>query len=186
MKKCITCHKGYPVSGFYKDKYNKDMLTLSCKTCSNRQATKWWKENKERAYETHKIYLWKTKLIAFKKYGGGIIACVCCGESNPMFLTIDHINGGGNQHRKDRDKGVKNIYLWLQRYGYPSGFRTLCWNCNCGKGINRVYECPHIKLPPFLNSIIEEINNPKPNEKSIWTPEFKREYNFWYRFLIKR
>jgi hypothetical protein len=29
----------------------------------------------------------------------GILKCVCCGETERDFLTLDHINGGGGQHR---------------------------------------------------------------------------------------
>ncbi|MEK6880755.1 MAG: hypothetical protein AABY22_14145, partial [Nanoarchaeota archaeon] len=74
---------------------------------------------------------------------------------NPFFLTIDHINGGGHQHRRDRDPGVKSIYLWLQRNNYPPGFQTLCWNCNCGKGIYQFKKCPHVlKISDYKEDII--------------------------------
>lgn len=70
-------------------------------------------------------------------------ACVCCGEQTPVFLTVDHINGGGNQHL--REIGRRNLWGWLRARGFPYGFQTLCWNCNAAKGI--LGACPHARNP---------------------------------------
>ncbi len=48
------------------------------------------------------------------------------------WLTIDHINNDGAAHRKEIGEGGTNFYRWLRKNNYPLGFRTLCWNCNCG------------------------------------------------------
>ena len=69
---------------------------------------------------------WKYKLIALQAYGA---ACVCCGETEPAFLTFDHIGGGGEQHRKADPLARKNIALWLIKHSFPEGFRLLCYNC---------------------------------------------------------
>jgi hypothetical protein len=58
----------------------------------------------------------------------------------PEFLTMDHINGGGNQHRK---KIKESIYRWLYHNNFPSGFRVLCANCNMSYGLFGY--CPHKK-----------------------------------------
>lgn len=55
--------------------------------------------------------------------------CACCGESEQAFLCIDHIEGGGEIHRKKIGSGTK-FQWWLIKNGFPSGFRTLCHNCN--------------------------------------------------------
>ena len=73
---------------------------------------------------------------ALAAYGG---KCVCCGETTYEFLCIDHVGGGGSQHRKSI--GVSNIYPWLAKQGYPPGFRVLCHNCNMADGFYG--ECPH-------------------------------------------
>jgi hypothetical protein len=75
---------------------------------------------------------------AVAAYGGK--KCVCCGENEPAFLSIDHIDGGGNQHKKEVGKGAA-FYRWLRDNSYPSGFQVLCMNCQFGKRINGV--CPH-------------------------------------------
>lgn len=66
--------------------------------------------------------------------------CACCGETEKVFLTIDHIKGGGNQHRKIVKNGDK-FHHWLIRNNFPAGFQVLCFNCNCAK--SRVGVCPH-------------------------------------------
>ena len=78
-------------------------------------------------------------------YGG---RCACCGESERMFLSIDHIHNDGAEHRRQinpsaaaNGKGV-NLYGWLKKNGYPEGFQVLCMNCNHGKARNGGV-CPH-------------------------------------------
>jgi hypothetical protein len=69
--------------------------------------------------------------------------CACCPNETVNFLeflAIDHVAGGGNQHRKALGGGDK-VYRWLVSNGYPEGFQVLCHNCNCAKGFYG--ECPH-------------------------------------------
>lgn len=82
----------------------------------------------------------KIKLEIVKEYGG---ECICCGEKEINFLTIDHIRGDGAEHRrKESLGGGHKTYLWLKRNGYPKrNFRLLCYNCNCSRGFYGV--CPH-------------------------------------------
>lgn len=68
-------------------------------------------------------------------YGG---VCECCGEDRYEFLSIDHIEGGGTQHRK---KVGSNIDRWLIKEGFPEGYRVLCHNCNFAHGLYGA--CPH-------------------------------------------
>ncbi len=71
-------------------------------------------------------------------YGG---VCVCCGEVQQEFLSIDHINGGGNAERRQYGGGTA-FYRHLKRAGYPKdGYRTLCHNCNLSRGFFGY--CPH-------------------------------------------
>lgn len=65
-------------------------------------------------------------------YGG---KCACCGQSIKEFLSIDHINGGGNAHRREIKASGINLYRWLRKNNYPEGFRVLCMNCNWAIGI---------------------------------------------------
>jgi hypothetical protein len=42
----------------------------------------------------------KIRQIVLSYYSGGRTACVCCGESEIDFLTLDHINNDGGRERK--------------------------------------------------------------------------------------
>lgn len=84
----------------------------------------------------HKIRNTELRLSALLAYGN---RCACCGESKLEFLSLDHVNGNGTQHR--RSIPGRSLPLWLRRNGYPAGFQVLCHNCNFSKGIYGV--CPH-------------------------------------------
>lgn len=66
--------------------------------------------------------------------------CACCGETEPLFLTIDHMNNDGASHRKV--VGSAYIAQWLVENEFPEGFQLLCFNCNCGRQRNGGV-CPH-------------------------------------------
>ena len=70
-------------------------------------------------------------------YGG---ACVCCGENEFVFLTIDHIVPIKRHDRLGRDSSYM-MCLRLRKEGYPGGYQILCFNCNHAKGTKM--ECPH-------------------------------------------
>lgn len=76
--------------------------------------------------------------MAMYEYGN---KCACCGETRPEFLSIDHIEGGGRQHRLELKEQNKKFYHWLQQEGYPKGYRVLCMNCNTSRGFFGY--CPH-------------------------------------------
>lgn len=84
-----------------------------------------------------KLYVERLRKTVLDHYGG---KCTCCGETEPHFLCIDHINGGGSQHRKIIGGG-KSTYKWLIANNYPEGFQVLCHNCNMAKGFYGI--CPH-------------------------------------------
>lgn len=78
------------------------------------------------------------KQRVYDHYGS---ACACCGEANPAFLTIDHVNNDGAKHRREIGMGSK-IYGWLIKHDFPPGFQLLCANCQLGKLRNNGV-CPH-------------------------------------------
>ena len=90
----------------------------------------------------------RIKQMVLNHYSNGVMKCVCCGESEQDFLTIDHINGGGGQHRisifGDRWTAGARFYNWLVANRFPSGFQLLCMNCNLSKGKHGhcVHEAP--------------------------------------------
>lgn len=72
----------------------------------------------------------RLKYEVMSHYSGGKPACSCCGETAPEFLVVDHVEGGGTQHREQIGGGGARICQWLKKNGYPSGYRVLCANCN--------------------------------------------------------
>lgn len=100
-----------------------------------------WLINKEKRQKKRRETQNKRKLEVFNHYGGS--KCACCGETIFEFLTIDHINGGGSQHRKEIGGLGHVLYRWLIKNNFPDGFQILCYNCNCAKG--HFGTCPHKK-----------------------------------------
>jgi hypothetical protein len=83
-----------------------------------------------------------------KHYGD---RCACCGETEPKFLAIDHINGRGDKNNRDK-RVTASFYRWIQKNDYPKDLQILCHNCNCAKGFYG--ECPHqsFKIKELFNS----------------------------------
>lgn len=85
----------------------------------------------------------RVRAKVFEAYGN---KCVCCGESEPTFLTLDHINNDGGEFRK-RELGKRTMagyhtYKWLLRNGCPKTVQVMCMNCQHGKLMNKGV-CPH-------------------------------------------
>jgi len=111
-----------------------------CRHCLKTKLENYYK-NKEHKLALQKRYRKGLRDAAFAAYGGAY--CVCCGEAHEEFLTIDHTNGNGAEHRRHIGTATHTLLLWLKRNGYPPGFRVLCMNCNFSAGV-RGY-CPHEK-----------------------------------------
>lgn len=114
----------------------------------------YYERNKEKIKKRRKEYREKTRthyrelgrkrwhmlrMKALIHYGGDPPKCACCGESHIKFLTIDHIGGNGNKHRRNV---VGRIEGWLAKNNYPEGFQVLCMNCNFAKKGSNVRFCP--------------------------------------------
>lgn len=82
------------------------------------------------------------RLIVLNHYSKGKMCCNCCGEKELKFLTIDHINNDGAQHRKLNKNNIDNFII---QNHFPEDFQILCYNCNCGKSINNGV-CPHLVI----------------------------------------
>lgn len=121
-KICSKCGKEKPLASYTKDVRAKGGRTGWCSVCRS-------EAGKQQRYEARQKVL--------DHYGR---FCSCCGENNELFLTVEHTNGGGRQHR--RKIGCSAISIWLVRNNFPSDFTILCYNCNCGKRVNNGI-CPH-------------------------------------------
>lgn len=107
-----------------------------CGQCHQRDVRPGWKTCQE-CHDFSQERNKKLRLEALSHYG---LKCACCGEGREIFLSIDHVNGGGSKLRKTVERG--NTYRWLKDQGWPLEFRTLCYNCNIGRFRNGG-TCPH-------------------------------------------
>jgi len=111
---------------------------VECYKCRKKKV-KIFKRDRNIVLGKAKKYRQIIKQQTIRAYGG---KCACCGVSEIEFLTIDHINGGGEKHRASIGKvGGSPFYRWLKNNDYPKGFRVLCWNCNLSFGLYNY--CPH-------------------------------------------
>jgi hypothetical protein len=144
MRKCSRCHCTKP---------NREFKALKmCKKCSKIRkerygsgsvgevAVAWRRANAKRLAVYNNIWRKTAKNRVIKHYGD---KCACCGENDIRFLTIDHQNGGGTAHRRRlKIRSGTQFYRWLERNNFPPGYAVLCFNCNCGKAVNKGV-CPH-------------------------------------------
>lgn len=80
--------------------------------------------------------------------------CVCCSETDVRFLTLDHVNGGGRQHRaKSGDVALQDA----RRRGFPADYQVLCFNCNCARAIYGL--CPHIIGPATVIDRVSDLHD---------------------------
>lgn len=123
---------------------NKEERNLANKQRWNRNKEQYNKQQRESFPE--KLRLIKTEVLTH--YGNGKLACVCCGEDELVFLTLDHINGreAGDRGWNRNKKVGRVLWAWCKKQGYPEGYQTSCWNCNSGRQINKGI-CPH-KINP--------------------------------------
>lgn len=89
----------------------------------------WLATHREQAVAAAKAHRYEVKVEVLTHYGGGKLECVQCGFNGVRALSIDHINGGGNQHKRELGYNNQQFYRWLRREGFPTGFQTLCMNC---------------------------------------------------------
>lgn len=156
---CTECKTYLAVDQFGKNRAISDGLHVYCKPCNakkmrdnyhadpalwnrrrNESLQRWRKDHPEKLkaqYERHSARMREFRREVLGAYGG---KCTCCGEATFEFLTIDHINNDGAQHRKEVGESWA-IYRWLKKQGYPDGFQVLCFNCNCAKQFSG--QCPH-------------------------------------------
>lgn len=90
-----------------------------------------------RNLENAKRYRMERRKQVIEAYGG---KCVCCGETEWKFLTLDHPNGDGQQDRAKYRNATGQLFGWVIKNGFPKNYRLLCMNCNW---VRRYDKCPH-------------------------------------------
>lgn len=123
--------------------------TGQCKPC----ARKWSREQKDRIKADPTLvkqrraqvtkYMKDKRTRAIKQYGG---KCVCCGETEMLFLQLGHINNDGADHRRElggQTRAGFYTYHDLEKRGWPENVvQVECANCNFAKRMTGGV-CPH-------------------------------------------
>lgn len=139
-RRCRSCKEEKPLSEFYPRGKKDPRPDTYCKQCRGEFFRAWAKANPEARKAAAARARAKLRRRVLDHYGG---SCDCCGEGRQPFLAIDHIDGGGIQHRKSLGNAGFGIsfYRWLVNQGFPTGFRVLCHNCN--QALGHYGRCPH-------------------------------------------
>jgi len=155
MKPYVCKHHG-PQEPYIYDRSHRGMCPLRlCPVCrkehgSRRSKTpegkayfaEWYVKNREKRLEQGRETVRHKKQQIIAGYGG---KCSCCGETEPEFLTIDHIDGDGAAKRKSGADAGPAFYNRLIAEGFPKDrYRLLCMNCNFALG--KYGHCPHKRL----------------------------------------
>jgi hypothetical protein len=151
MKVCTGCKMKKPLTEFGAEKGKPGGLKARCKPCARASnkisydknpasrvaATLAWKAKRPEHVKTYMSERRRTiKRRLVDGYGG---KCTCCGEETLEFLTLEHVNGGGREHRKVKDSLA--IFNEVIREGFPREYTILCMNCNFAKRFGK--DCPH-------------------------------------------
>lgn len=133
----MSCFNCLQASKKYMNKLRSDPIR---KKMLYKRTEIWRKNNPDKVYIIQKRSRDKNRKLVLDHYGR---KCNCpgCDVTEEKFLSIDHINGGGSEHRKKIKRGGAGIYIWLIKNNFPDGFQILCHNCNLAKGFYG--RCPH-------------------------------------------
>ena len=171
MKTCSKCKAEKPFSEFSPHRKSKDGFHSWCKACncagtmrlyndlSKEERTAVYRnrkndpshdpeyrrkryandiEHRERAKRAAGANYHRLRATLISGYGS---KCACCGETQPLFLEIDHVNGGGSKDFKENYSAT--VYRRIVKEGFPTEYQLLCANCNKGRFRNGGV-CPHV------------------------------------------
>jgi len=157
--------------------YNKkkEWVKKNQETVRKKRKELYWKDQMENIKKTQKYYIQnrneiiqKRREINFnlKEEMFSVIGNKCCecGETNKLFLTLDHKNGGGRKECKEKG-GLIGIIKYLKGLGWPEGYieenyQILCYNHNCGK------------RRKYLVAPLESLNYNQKKAKELWQEAF--------------
>jgi len=154
-KTCSRCDIPRPISEFLVRGNGRSgsprYLSSPCRSCATvamrdwyrrnpargrAKATRWRKMNPELVWAIKSRNRAKIRSEVVLAYGG---KCVCCEETEPIFLTIDHVDSRANGDRMRSEQ----LYRSLKARCWPKdNYRLLCMNCNAGRYRNGGI-CPH-------------------------------------------
>jgi hypothetical protein len=99
----------------------------------------YYEEHREELLELKRKDYQNIKSAFFEMYGN---KCNCCGETNRVFLSLDHVQNDGKERRKKYGMNNQQEYKNALKEYRPDLFQVLCYNCNHAKQLNGG-TCPH-------------------------------------------
>jgi len=151
-KDCSRCHLPKPIADYEVRRKGKVKIRTYCRDCYNKYAREYVQnrpDQQERQRNYGMVHRLAVKQQVFEYYGS---KCACCGETEFIFLTLDHVNNDGAEHRRQlagpngegRNVSPDKIFRILVRTNFEDAdrFQVLCYNCNCGRRSNHGV-CPH-------------------------------------------
>lgn len=167
QKACTKCGKVKPLDEFSYHPKTRDGRQPRCRACCNERERLDRLENPERyrvrhqkrrvAQAAHQArYYAEDCEQVFGYYGE---ECACCGATEQ--LEVDHVGGGGNQHRDELTGSGSGIHLyrWLIKNDFPPGFQVLCRPCNRHKGDGERCWLDHSEGAPSYREQMRARNN---------------------------
>jgi hypothetical protein len=139
---CINCKNQFSVRGRITRKRQRLYCSYKCssthkKKCSHEECSKqimYYNRTGLCDYHYQKKRRKKTKDELFQILGN---KCVCCGETDRLYLQVDHVNNDGHAHRNSNEKKHHHHSEYLRYLAKnPGGLQLLCANCNFAKKLN--------------------------------------------------
>jgi hypothetical protein len=148
MKECVECDRILPLDAFYRRTGRDGGYTQGrkprCISCEREKALSWERANMPHVLQRNREYLARVRWTALVHYSSGDEPeCACCGETELVFLALDHVRNDGADHRRELAEEGRGASLAreLARQGWPEGYQVLCSNCNWAKHV--LGACPH-------------------------------------------
>lgn len=137
---CCDCGVWKPASAFYTIvQRGRERLHSYCKDCFKDRNKSNYVAHAEQQRRWMREYRSQLRMQVVEAYGS---ACSCCGETTVEFLTVDHVENDGAEHRRQLGaSGGPRFYRTILAEGCPPKYQLLCWNCNAAKAIYGL--CPH-------------------------------------------
>lgn len=147
QKRCGTCEQVKPLTEFNCRNKVRNWWKTWCRDCESAHFKVHYQKHasamRERGKAYYRTHYLKYRDLIFQVLGN---VCACCGEDEPLFLTVDHINGDG-KHQKTKTGqrwGGWSVWRTIRAEAEPKKrFRILCFNCNCGRERSADKVCPH-------------------------------------------
>ena len=95
-------------------------------------ARQYRRDNSEKLNKRWRDDYYKKKKEVYNLLGN---KCVNCGEDDPIYLQIDHVNNDGYIERAQKN-GRQDIYVIKKYLETPERYQLLCANCNWAKRMN--------------------------------------------------